>query len=278
MKNNLPFYFNFHYTISDVKRSKVGNIEKHPDAKINWKMNLNDKFIDWDLDRIWVVEKGSGFIHTTLGNFPILEGNAYFIPGASLISTECEDYMEQYYINFFSEYDCLPLHNTFSFKHQINDISFITQLIDIVYNNTYNNNDNIINKFRIDSAMNTILSLFIDKPLKNNEKNPVFESLQHINSNYNQDISITDLANLSHYNTEYFCKLFKKNVGVSPQNFLITKRLNAAKKLLISTSLSIKEIAFRCGYSDPLYFSKLFIKHIKCSPKKYREIFQNIKN
>ena len=71
---------------------------------------------------------------------------------------------------------------------------------------------------------------------------------------------------------DYLRKLFKREMGVTPHGFLTSLRMQMAEKLLCSSNLielNISEIAYNCGYSDALYFSRVFKKAFGCSPKQY---------
>lgn len=70
-----------------------------------------------------------------------------------------------------------------------------------------------------------------------------------------------------HY--DYLRKLFKKELGSSPLEYLTSLRMQAAEKLLTTmwtNEYSISEVAQMCGYDDPLYFSRVFKKNFGCSP------------
>lgn len=75
------------------------------------------------------------------------------------------------------------------------------------------------------------------------------------------------------YNENYLKKLFKKEVGISPQQYLINIRLTHAVKLLTThdreQALSVTKIAYACGYDDPLYFSRSFKTRYGISPKAF---------
>ncbi len=75
------------------------------------------------------------------------------------------------------------------------------------------------------------------------------------------------------YNENYLKKLFKKEVGVSPQQYLINVRLSHAVKLLSEHNqeepLSVSHISYACGYDDPLYFSRSFKTRYGSSPKAF---------
>lgn len=70
---------------------------------------------------------------------------------------------------------------------------------------------------------------------------------------------------------EKFRKTFKKNMGVSPREYLIRKRMNEAGRLLRTTNLRILEIATRLGYASQYEFSNQFSKYFSVAPKHYRE-------
>ena len=81
--------------------------------------------------------------------------------------------------------------------------------------------------------------------------------------------SIYDEFDLS---KDYIRRQFIKEKGISPLQFLNNTRINSAQKLLLSrniNNLKIYEIAERCGFSDQLYFSRVFKKIVGVSPKEY---------
>ncbi|MFK4997541.1 helix-turn-helix domain-containing protein [Bacillus sp. N9] len=60
-------------------------------------------------------------------------------------------------------------------------------------------------------------------------------------------------------------------MNCSPHQYLINYRINNAKKLLYNTKLTIKEIAFTCGFNSVSHFTTTFKKHVNVSPNKFRE-------
>ena len=74
------------------------------------------------------------------------------------------------------------------------------------------------------------------------------------------------------FSTEYLTRLFRKEMGMTPRQYLMDRRLeNAASSLaLMDGSLNISQIARQCGFSDALYFSKVFKQRYGVSPKYYR--------
>ena len=71
-------------------------------------------------------------------------------------------------------------------------------------------------------------------------------------------------------NRSYFSNLFKKELSVSPQEFLINYRLDKAAQMLSETEDSVGNVASAVGYADPLAFSKAFKQKFGVSPRSYR--------
>ncbi|MBO3319477.1 MAG: AraC family transcriptional regulator [Clostridium perfringens] len=96
------------------------------------------------------------------------------------------------------------------------------------------------------------------------------DSLNFINSNYMHSITVQEIADYVNLSRSYLYKMFIKNLGISPQRYLINLRMYKATFLLKGTKLPIGEVASSVGYSDSLLFSKTFSKHFSMSPLNYR--------
>lgn len=84
------------------------------------------------------------------------------------------------------------------------------------------------------------------------------------------DLSIAELAKMYEMSEGHFIRSFKTYAGSSPSVFKTTKRLDVACEMLTSTKMTIEQVARAAGYTDPLYFSRIFKKHLGTSPKEYR--------
>ena len=100
---------------------------------------------------------------------------------------------------------------------------------------------------------------------------PVELSLQLIEGSYDRNISLDEICREAAVSRNYFCYLFKREVGVSVWNYLTQLRMERAKKLLEETDLRSYEIAFQVGYDNPSYFSRIFKKYEQMTPNEYRE-------
>ena len=93
-----------------------------------------------------------------------------------------------------------------------------------------------------------------------------------IDSHYCESIDFCEIAEQFHYSYSRFRLLFSEHFLMSPQEYLIARRLEQAEQLLELTDLSMTEIAYRSGFSSSSNFSKAFKKHYDVLPKEYRTL------
>ncbi|MDD3428617.1 MAG: AraC family transcriptional regulator [Oscillospiraceae bacterium] len=93
---------------------------------------------------------------------------------------------------------------------------------------------------------------------------------RYIDAHFKENISLDDLAALTHTNKYYLAHSFTKTFGTSPINYLQEKRIAESKSLLSSTNHSISQIAQIMGFSSPSYFTQVFTKAMGQSPGQYR--------
>ncbi len=96
------------------------------------------------------------------------------------------------------------------------------------------------------------------------------EAINYIEQNFQNDITIEEIANLCGINRSYFGRIFKNAIGRSPQEFLMNYRMVKAAELLKLTSLSIAEIGSAVGYENQLHFSRAFKTVYGISPREWR--------
>lgn len=93
---------------------------------------------------------------------------------------------------------------------------------------------------------------------------------EYIDANFDRIRTPVDAANACHINIRYMSRLFRRYQNTTPQEYLKRLKLNKAASLLLSQDLSVKQVAYECGFSDPYYFSRLFRDVHGSSPKHYR--------
>lgn len=96
------------------------------------------------------------------------------------------------------------------------------------------------------------------------------EAVSFIEQNFQNDISVEDLAAICGLNRSYLGKIFHESMGKSPQAFLISYRMTKATELLKLTDLSIADIGNAVGYPNQLHFSRAFKNVYGISPRQWR--------
>lgn len=96
------------------------------------------------------------------------------------------------------------------------------------------------------------------------------EIILYIDNNLLNIRSLTDLTDVFGYTYGYLCRIFKMQYGIGIQKYLISKKMDYAKKEL-KNNVSITEISERLGYSSPFNFSNAFKKHFGISPNKWQK-------
>ena len=125
-------------------------------------------------------------------------------------------------------------------------------------------------------GMCEVLGLMMENSINDSVRNEapkikyVNKAVHIISEHYGEKIKITDIADMVGINRSYLSNLFKKELSMSPQEFLISYRLDKAAQMLNETEESVGNIAAAVGYADPLAFSKAFKQKFGISPRSYR--------
>lgn len=99
----------------------------------------------------------------------------------------------------------------------------------------------------------------------------VAKAKAYINANFHKEISLDDVSREVDISPYYFSKIFKEETGKNFIEYVTEIRMEKAKELLQSSSLSMKEICGEVGYADPNYFSRTFKKNVGLTPTEYKE-------
>ncbi len=147
----------------------------------------------------------------------------------------------------------------------------LLQLIDLA------SSGNIISELLSSNLLNTLITqlLTLEKLDINKHKSFNFEKInkikQYIDNNFQQDLSLDKIAKEFYISKYYMSREFKKNYGITINNYIINKRITLAKKLLRFTDKPISTIAQLCGINGSSYFNKIFQKNESMSPTEYRK-------
>lgn len=134
-------------------------------------------------------------------------------------------------------------------------------------------NDNYESK----SALELLFLVFADafntlKNIPEKRENKIDIVFEYIDQNLRKKIELSELSSLLSYTPGHFINVFKKSTGVTPFEYIKTKRLKKGETLLVTTDLSINAIADECGFFDASFFVKQFKKMYGITPNAFRKL------
>ena len=109
------------------------------------------------------------------------------------------------------------------------------------------------------------------------EELPITAAVEYIRANVGKPITLEELAEIAKLSPFYFSHMFKRETGFAPMEYVINTRIEHAKTLLLTTSMSISEIAEEVGYSSSGSLINLFVKKVGSSPGQYRKSHKSLK-
>ena len=96
-------------------------------------------------------------------------------------------------------------------------------------------------------------------------------ALDYIDEHIDQDLSLEELSKGLDMTAHYFCRSFRKSMGMPPYRYLISRRIERAKELLASTNKDVSEIALEVGFASPSHFTTAFRRSVGFAPRTYRD-------
>lgn len=98
----------------------------------------------------------------------------------------------------------------------------------------------------------------------------IFQILSYIQTHLTEIDVMEKSLKLSPYSHDYTSRVFKKRIGLPLKQYILKNRLTLSRNLLLQ-EFSVKEVAYQCGFSDELYFSRLFKRYMLLSPTEFRK-------
>jgi AraC-like DNA-binding protein len=96
-------------------------------------------------------------------------------------------------------------------------------------------------------------------------------AIEHLHTHLDDKITVESMARVAHLSASHFARVFKKETGKAPMEYVHALRLERAKKLLIAGDRSMTEIALECGFGSPSYLSACFQKEYQLTPSEYQK-------
>lgn len=105
-------------------------------------------------------------------------------------------------------------------------------------------------------------------------KKEINKALDYMHSSFNQDFSLTDLADLVGFSKYHFIRAFKKETGKTPYQYYLDLKVEKAIELIKTDKYSITEISFMSGFKDHSHFSRVFLNKTGMAPSRFKEHLQ----
>ncbi|MBE7041889.1 MAG: helix-turn-helix domain-containing protein [Ruminococcaceae bacterium] len=200
---------------------------------------------------------------------PVKKDMIFFINGNDNYSVKCREYGESLCITFVGETVFPTMTIDCADNPEIKNLfRKLTKLgnIDLDYN-----------ALKASAIMYEIFAYMSKKEnseyVSPDKRGKIKEIHSYIYENYKKELpNSSELSAKCGIAPKYFRTLFRKMYGITPTQYIIELRLNAAAELLSEGILSVGEVAEAVGFSDVYYFSKLFKKHFLSSPKNYKSV------
>ena len=189
------------------------------------------------------------------------------LPSATHDQTTIED-TKILYIGFTYNSSSIELKNGVFFDNATKNILKYLEKIKVeLINKDY------FYKKKIELVLNELLIEIKRVENSNNHKLDKMNSIiNFIDENYNQKINMEVLSQISGYSYHRFRHIFKDKTGLSPINYIIEKKIEHSKNLILNTDLSMASIAQECGFSNSSQFTTLFKKNTGSNPINFRKI------
>ena len=248
--------------------------------------------------RLFYVKEGRAVFHLPERDLMLSPGHIYMIPTYLPHSYDCDPGFEFYYLFVFqtvhNEQDIFELYD---FPMEVNS-NTATQLLLENYCTLYPQlsfptadavafeNHRAYNEYaasfmqmkefermQLHGLVEILFSYFMKKaiPRRLVQDERIQAVIDYVNSNLSKALTLDDLADISCFTKSHLIKVFNKTIGETPLQYVIRKKIQHAQTLLLSSTMSVNDIAERVGFHDASYFIRQFKKVLGFTPKEYRE-------
>lgn len=261
------------------------------DANWNWE-NVSSPFA-----RLYYVSEGEASVHFRDETYNLRPNYLYLIPPFTVHTDECSSLFSLYYIHFYEKTDnkesifdkllfpievCALPYDLEAIKRllTINPERHLPQIDPQMYDNqsTFNHFLAANKKMPLHSLIESrgiiyqLMARFFEhrkyKSIYKNDK--IKKAIRYIHENVNNDISIGKLAEITFMSQDHFIRTFKKEIGHTPLKYINLKKIERAQLLLLTSEMTIREIAMELSFDNISYFNRIFKQYTSKTPSQYR--------
>ena len=198
------------------------------------------------------------------GEMREIKAGEYYIQEKGLYQSGdvASDSPSYYYVHFFADFED---ESPYLLKYGEFDRISLQKYIDAL-------EESKISKTTLIDSSSAFLSIILTLAGRKRRVEKSIESMlsDYVSKNVKEKLSLEKMSSDLGYCKNHIIKLFKSTFGTTPHEYLILMRINIAKNLLLSSTVSIDEIAIESGFESYVNFYKTFVKHQNCSPGEFR--------
>ena len=260
----------------------------------------NFKDIESPFTRIYYVTEGQATVSIGERSYGLSPGNMYIIPAFTRHTDACVGRFSHYYVHIYEDVSSgESMIDKYDFPFGIQGCTLDRTLFQALCDHNssmalkapdpriYDNKTSLIECVRLNrerplwdrlESMGIICQLlgrFVKEATpKYDAKDPrIRQAIELIGGSGDEGPSVADMARSVHMTADHFIRLFKREVGCTPAQFAIKRKMTQAMLMLASEPMMIKEVAYTLGYDNLSYFTRLFRRHTGSTPLAYRERF-----
>ena len=164
----------------------------------------------------------------------------------------------------FSKETTLQLAPRIAALNQLQGFDSMLELMSILHDLSTSRNFRLLS----DASFNTS-----NTESSNYHSRRIEKTLEYMNKNFDKQISLSEVAKIANMSDVSFSRFFKQRTGNTFVDSQTQIRLGHASRLMIETTQSVAEIAYKCGFNNISNFNRIFKKKKGCTPKEFRESF-----
>ncbi|SFI28499.1 helix-turn-helix domain-containing protein [Albimonas pacifica] len=96
----------------------------------------------------------------------------------------------------------------------------------------------------------------------------------HVDRRLASPIAVAELAAVAGLSEGHFCRAFKASVGQTPHAFVVSRRIERAQDLMLTTAEPLSQVALQCGLADQAHLTRLFRRHVGATPLAWRRTYR----
>ncbi|RTE03047.1 helix-turn-helix domain-containing protein [Paenibacillus whitsoniae] len=240
----------------------------------------NDENPACPFNRLYMIMEGEGFVRIGEQVFYPKPGELYLLPAGSdqAYGTISDDTFGKFWCHFSAKIGDLDL---FQILHvspfiKVNALEMFKEKFERLI--SWSKDSAMTSELRLHAALLDLIADYIEQSPSMKLSiggTPTFEKmnnvLDYMAAHLSEQVSIEELAQITHYHPNYFINAFKQFTGYSPIHYMNHLRAEKAKELLLTTELSVSQIAESFGM-ELSYFSRMFKEHTGFKPTGFREL------